>query len=73
MFRQAKLFGKNIEPACEYCQYGQYSQDKQMILCIQKGVVAPFYHCRKFIYDPTKRIPKKVRKLPEFDPADFEL
>lgn len=70
---RSKLFGGNVEPACEYCKNGLISQDKQMILCKHRGVVAPFYHCRRFSYDPTRRIPKKMRKLPAYSPGDFEL
>ena len=53
----SKLFGKNIEPACAYCAHGFWASDHKMILCEKKGVVAPFYHCRKFVYAPLKRVP----------------
>ena len=73
-FKQSKkLFGNNIEPACEYCEYGSPSSDEAMILCSKKGVVSPFYSCPKFTYMPTKRIPKRRPKLPDFSPEDFKL
>lgn len=68
-----KLFGKNIDPACEYCERGKITEDRKMVLCIHKGIVAPFYSCRKYIYDPTKRIPKRAKKLPEYNENDFKL
>ena len=44
MFRP-KLFGKKIEPNCIYCQHGKAAPGEQMILCIKKGVVSPYYSC----------------------------
>ncbi len=72
MFR-TKLFGNRIEPACGYCERGTVSKDGNMVLCESKGVVAPFYSCRKFVYAPLKRVPKRSRPLPKYDPSEFEL
>lgn len=69
----SKLFGTNVEPACAYCAHGFWASDHQMILCAKKGVVAPHYHCRKYVYAPLKRVPKKAPRLPEYDKSDFEL
>lgn len=66
-----KLFGKNIEPACEYCEYGRKTSNGQMVLCVKNGVVSPFYRCRKFIYAPLLRQPKKAAPLPIFEKKDF--
>lgn len=68
-----KLFGTNIEPACVYCIYGRPAPDNIMILCRKFGPVAPYYSCRKFKYNPLKRIPKRQPKLPNFSPDDFEI
>ena len=68
-----KLFGSNISPACEYCEYGNKSSDNAMILCSKKGVVSPFYSCNKFTYNPVKRIPKRRPVLPEYTQDDFSL
>ena len=67
-----KLFGKNIEPACEYCELGQTAQDNRMVLCKYKGVVPLHFSCRKFIYTPLKRIPKRPIILQKFSSEDFE-
>ncbi len=72
MFR-SKRFGSRIQPACEYCKHGEPASDGQMILCHNKGIVAPYFTCRKFIYDPLKRVPKRVHQLPQFSPEDFSL
>ena len=73
MFMSDKLFGKNIDPACEYCEYGK-GAPSNMVACPKYGVVAPFYYCRKFKYNPLKRIPKKANcNLPKFSADDFSL
>lgn len=70
---RTKLFGNEIPPACEYCEHGNASASGNMILCVKKGVVAPFYKCRKFVYAPLKRVPKRRPKLPSFTVDDFKL
>ena len=72
MFK-TKLFGNNIEPACEYCEKGSSAGNGQMILCPFKGVVAPYFQCRRFVYAPLKRIPKRTAPLPQYSPDDFNL
>lgn len=68
-----KLFGNNIEPACEYCSNGKQSENN-MILCLKLGVVNPGFSCKKFDYDPLKRKPKKINhKLPEYSADDFKI
>ncbi|MDF2567562.1 MAG: hypothetical protein K0R90_1018 [Oscillospiraceae bacterium] len=68
-----KLFGNHIEPACEYCEHGKKTRDGQMVLCERKGVVAPYFCCRKFLYAPLKRVPKTTPALPKYDKEQFEL
>lgn len=43
-----------------------------MIYCRVRGVVSPYYSCRKFDYDPLMRVPRR-QELPQFDPEDFTL
>lgn len=67
------LFKKKIEKSCAYCAYGTKLDDDQ-ILCVKKGVVKSG-KCRKFSYEPTKRIPLKPKAL-DFDKyksEDFSL
>lgn len=68
-----KYFGEKIEPSCEYCKYGRFSADKRIILCEYKGVLTEADKCRKFMYDPIKRVPKRIRPLPKFEIEDFQL
>ena len=68
------LFGKNIEPACKYCESAiQHVDEKRQVLCEKYGVVRAEYSCRKYVYDPTKRIPKQLKPLEKFDAEDFSL
>lgn len=71
MFKK-KLYGTKISPACSYCIYGTPASDRKMIFCRQRGVVSPYYYCRKFKYDPLMRVPRR-QELPQLDPSDFTL
>jgi hypothetical protein len=67
------LFKKKIERSCDYCLYGTKLEGQQ-ILCAKKGVVT-CAKCRKFRYDPTKRVPLKPKALDfnKYDEIDFVL
>ena len=58
------LFQKNIEPRCAYCKRGALLADDR-VMCMKKGIVSTANSCRKFRYDPLKRVPPKPVK------ADF--
>lgn len=68
------LFRKKIERYCAYCQYGAKLDDAQ-ILCSKKGVRNVEDKCRKFKYDPCKRVPLKARALDfsRYNEEDFSL
>ena len=56
------LFRKKIERACSYCLYGA-NLDEDQTLCSKKGIRSPDDKCRKFKYDPCKRIPPKAKAM----------
>ena len=63
------LFRKKIERVCSYCLYGA-NLDEDQILCSKKGIRSPDDKCRKFKYDPLKRVPPKgllEEELPVFE------
>ena len=68
------LFRKKIPRSCEYCSYSTVLNEEQ-ILCSKKGIVLPDNKCRKFLYDPVKRVPAKAKALDfsKYDPEDFTL
>jgi len=68
-----RLFGSKIEPACMYCKYGKRNGDAEKVFCTKKGIVDIFHSCRKFSYDPLKRVPKKAILSNDLTADDFSL
>ncbi|MBQ3541884.1 MAG: hypothetical protein IJA45_02000 [Oscillospiraceae bacterium] len=68
------LFKKRIEKSCSYCAYCTKLNEEQA-LCIKRGVVDLYGKCRKFVYDPCKRIPAKTKAVDfqKYDKEDFSL
>lgn len=68
------LFRKKMSRFCSYCAFGTNLGNDQ-VLCTKLGVVAQSYHCRKFTYDPCKRIPPKPKALDfsKYEKEDFSL
>ncbi len=68
------LFRKKIARACGYCQYATKLNDEQ-ILCVKKGVRPAYSSCRKFQYDPCKRIPARAKQIDfsKYNEEDFSL
>lgn len=68
------LFRKEIERSCEYCTNGTVI-DEEQVLCIKRGVVPLSSKCRKFCYDPCKRIPPKPKALDvqKYEDVDYSL
>ncbi len=68
------LFRKKIERSCAYCQYGARLEEDQ-ILCAKKGLKTIDDGCRRFRYDPCKRVPVKAKALDfsKYEEADFSL
>ena len=68
------LFRKKIDRACSYCQFAG-KVDGESMICQKYGVVPAGHHCRKFRYDPLKRVPSRPHSggLEKFDKNDFSL
>ena len=68
------LFRKKIERSCSYCEYATKIDDEH-VLCIKKGMRSAMAKCRKFSYDPCKRIPGKPKALDfsKYDNEDYSL
>lgn len=73
LMNKLRLFSQEIDPSCDYCKYGFITHRGDSILCEKQGVTLPGHSCKKFVYAPLKRIPKRPNALPEFSPSDFEL
>ena len=54
----------DISEVCALCEHacGIYSDTE--CLCRFRGVVENDFHCRKFVYDLTKRIPHRIMHEP---------
>ena len=48
---------------CEYCRFSAVVQTTEDMLCEHHGVVHKEYYCRKFVYDPLKRVPKRPPEI----------
>lgn len=68
------LFRKKVARSCSYCACGTKVGSEQ-VLCTKYGVVSLYYACRKFKYDPCKRIPPKQKALnfEKYKDQDFSL
>ncbi len=73
MLGKTIFFSRDMPAACEYCEHGKVGSDPKMILCSKVGIVSPHYSCKKFTYNPLKRKPKRIQKLPTFSSSDFSL
>ena len=68
------LFRKKIERSCSYCLHGTSIEDG-WILCSKKGIKTTDDKCRRFQYDPCKRIPPKAKAMDfsRYDNEDYSL
>lgn len=69
-----RLFGNNIKPACKYCEIGEaLGGNDDKIQCKNFGLVKPYDSCKKFVYSPLKRIPKKEVLLANSDVNNIQF
>lgn len=68
-----KILGDNITPKCCYCKNGCLSADGKHVLCEKAGVLELDYSCKKYVYDPLKRVPQHPTDAMEFTAEDFRL
>ncbi len=68
------LFRKKMPRSCLYCAHSTKLNEEQM-LCTKVGVVSTESECRKFVYDPLKRVPArpKALDLSKYDEEDYSL
>jgi len=67
------LFRKNIEPACVYCIFA-HSGEEDAVICPKHGIRQPWQQCRRFRYDPLRRLPEtEPSPVLDVDPEEFRL
>lgn len=62
-----KRYEAEIERYCKYCEKAATLSNPDKMLCKKHGVVEAGYCCRRFVYDPLKREPAPVQKLPTME------
>lgn len=71
---KSKLLNKNAyESVCRNCRHGRLSPEGGSVLCVKKGITDPDGTCRRYSYDPLKRIPRKPLSVSPANPEDFDL
>lgn len=60
------------EKLCIYCENATPMFDGENVLCVHCGIVPCDSHCRKFSYDPLKRVPPKSAPAPVLDYIDID-
>lgn len=68
-----KLLGKNVRKSCAWCVHGVKSEYSDEVFCIKNGVTLINDYCRKYKYDPLKRIPDRKKIAGKFSAEDFKL
>lgn len=75
------LFSRLLDPSCSYCRFGRPIGGGE-IACVKRGITSENGHCRKFKYDPLRRVPERrqhplkgimppdMEETPEADPPD---
>jgi len=72
--QKQKLFqATQYDTVCEHCRYGKTAPDGNSVLCAVRGVMRRQSSCKKYEYDPIKRVPARSPALPEYDPELFTL
>lgn len=68
------LFRKNIDPRCAYCQRGAQINERE-VACVKRGIMPVEGSCRRFRYDPLKRVPPRPAPLEtaRLKESDFSL
>ena len=60
----------DIPVACEFCEHAVLINDEENVLCAKKGIIRRGASCRKYVYDPLKRIPKQLPDIPRLTEDD---
>lgn len=62
----------DFEKMCVYCENATIINDDSRVLCIKRGIVPATYKCRKYSYDPLKRVPPRPLTLPPIEYIDID-
>ena len=65
--------GEGVEKSCAVCVHSADAAEEGRRLCAKKGFVSASGCCRKYEYDPFKRVPLPAPKLREHGKEEFEI
>ena len=65
-----KIKETDYVPCCALCDSSSEISNSEDFICSKKGIVKEDGLCRKFLYDPLKRIPYKM-PADDFSKLDF--
>lgn len=68
-----RLFKNNIEKNCAYCMRGYILSNGTECLCDKYGIITAVTGCKKFKYDPLKRVPHRTPDLPNHEDLEFSI
>ena len=70
----AYAVSKKMPRSCRYCTHG-VCVDGLQIVCSKKALLQEDISCRRFRYDPLKRVPprRKALDFSKYDQEDFSL
>ena len=68
------LFRRKQPRSCQYCRHST-KVDDGLMLCVKQGIISVDKSCRRFKYDPCKRVPVKAKALDfqKYNEEDFSL
>lgn len=68
-----KMFNKDIVKKCAHCQNSLPLSNSDEMACKIRGIVNSDDLCRKYKYDPLKRVPNAQKIADDYSTDDFEL
>lgn len=69
------LFRKDVDHACQYCTYAVILTEDHVMCNKKKKKMSVDEKCRRFQYDPLKRVPAKQKALDfsKYEEYDYSL
>lgn len=60
-----------LDACCAYCEHAAILHNEDHVLCEKHGVVRSAFVCRRFAYDPLKRVPGR-NAAPKLEYVDID-
>lgn len=63
----------DLPTACRFCEKACVLEGDETVLCTKNGIMPAEYSCKKYSYDPLKRVPRRLPALPSLSDEDMLL